>query len=60
LLATGRTTGFRDVANNATLIRYRWDDVNGNNAVEDNEKRPLPPIPRLPVSPTLAYFGDEQ
>jgi hypothetical protein len=60
MLATGRTTGFRDVANNATLIRYRWDDVNGNNAVEDNEKRPLPPIPRLPVSPTLAYFGDEQ
>lgn len=60
MLATGRTTGFLDVANNSTMIRYRWDDVNGNGLVEDNEKRAMPPLPRLPVSPTLAYFGDEQ
>jgi hypothetical protein len=44
-LATGRVGGFEDTPQNP-YIRM------------DNFGRPLPPMPRLPVSPTLAYFGE--
>lgn len=44
LLAAGRPLGFQN-NNNA----YARVDDNGN---------PLPPLPRLPVSPTLSYFGE--
>ncbi|MCA1947310.1 MAG: hypothetical protein LDL55_04240, partial [Armatimonadetes bacterium] len=42
-LATGRAGGFDP---NSPYVRY------------DEFGRPLPPMPRLPVSPTLAYFGE--
>lgn len=45
-LATGRPVGF-DSSN--TINDYLRRDANNN---------PLPPMPRLPVSPTLSYFGE--
>jgi hypothetical protein len=45
-LATGRTSGFDLPSNPSPYIRT------------DNFGRPLPPMPRLPVSPTLSYFGE--
>lgn len=52
-LATGRVDGYSNVytdQNDPTSPkRYiRFDEYD----------RPLPPMPRLPVSPTLAYFGE--
>lgn len=44
-LATARINGFDNSVSN-TAIR------------EDGYGRTLPPLPRLPVSPTLAYFGE--
>ena len=46
VLATGRSNGF--VIDNSPDTLIRVDDFG----------RPLPPMPRLPVSPTLAYFGE--
>lgn len=50
VLATGRIGGFTNVRSqandDATLIR------------QDAFGRALPPMPSLPVSPTLAYFGE--
>jgi hypothetical protein len=49
VLATGRLYGFSG-NNDASANPYvRVDDYG----------RPLPPMPRLPVSPTLAFFGEE-
>ena len=45
VLATGRPAGFVDSPGNPPL---RTDSMG----------RMLPPMPRLPVSPTLAYFGE--
>ena len=45
ILATGRTNGF-DTSSTNLDIR------------EDAYGRSLPPLPRLPVSPTLSYFGE--
>src|SRR5262249_38863644 len=45
VLATGRLNGFDTGATNL--------DVR-----EDRFGRTLPPLPRLPVSPSLAYFGE--
>lgn len=45
-LSTGRSTGFVTDNNTTTLLRT------------DSYGRPLPPMPRLPVSPVLAYFGE--
>ncbi len=45
-LATARTTGYLNLSDSSTLIR------------RDDFGRALPPLPRLPVSPTLAYFGE--
>jgi hypothetical protein len=49
-LATGRTQGFVNTTSptvdSQTLIRA------------DEFGRPLPPLPRLPVSPSLAFFGE--
>lgn len=44
-LATARLGGFEDTPANPYLRT-------------DGAGRPLPPLPRLPVSPTLAYFGE--
>lgn len=46
ILATGRSNGFVIDNSQASLIRT------------DDYGRPLAPMPRLPVSPTLAYFGE--
>jgi len=43
MLATGRSGGF-----DPTSPYVRTDSIG----------RPLPPMPRLPVSPTLSYFGE--
>lgn len=43
-LATARLNGF--------------DDTLANPYIRVDNGRPLPPLPRLPVSPTLAYFGE--
>ena len=56
VLASGRLDGFANPTASATTwpttyVRYDRDATTG-------EVRPLPPIPRLPVSPTLAYFGE--
>jgi hypothetical protein len=45
MLATGRVSGFADSPANP-YVRV------------DQYGRPLPPMPRLPVSPTLSYFGE--
>lgn len=50
VLATGRQSGF---ANSSDV-----DDPNSPTIRADEYGRPLPPLPRLPVSPTLAYFGE--
>jgi hypothetical protein len=59
-LATGRNEGFVGVAGPAvdinTMIRYQGVDVNGDGS--NDVFYALPPLPRLPVSPTLAYFGE--
>ncbi len=47
-LSTGRTMGFDLPAGSDTSKYIRRDD----------RGRPLPPMPRLPVSPTLSYFGE--
>lgn len=47
-LSTGRTVGF-DLPAGSNTSRYIRRDSYG---------RPLPPMPRLPVSPTLSYFGE--
>jgi len=51
MLATGRVAGFAATNDPASADKYVRVDQYG---------RPLPPMPRLPVSPTLAYYGDEQ
>jgi hypothetical protein len=51
-LATDRTLGFNLTAPNTEFIRSRVDELGRVQA--------MPPIPRMPVSPTLAYFGDER
>lgn len=48
VLATGRQNGYVSTANEASSPVLRTDEYG----------RPLPPLPRLPVSPTLAYFGE--
>jgi hypothetical protein len=50
VLATGRLNGFAN-SNNP-------DDPNSPILRVDSNMRPLPPLPRLPVSPTLAFFGE--
>ncbi|HWD37406.1 MAG TPA: hypothetical protein VG944_01035 [Fimbriimonas sp.] len=47
-LATGRTNGFSGTNSPNDLIRF------------DAYERALPPMPRLPVSPVLTYFGEVQ
>ena len=47
-LSTGRTSGFDLPVGSDTSKYIRRDDFG----------RPLPPMPRLPVSPTLSYFGE--
>jgi hypothetical protein len=47
-LSTGRTSGF-DLPVGSDTSKYLRRDAYG---------RPLPPMPRLPVSPTLSYFGE--
>ena len=49
ILGTGRVQGFAP-SNNPLTDPYLRTDVYG---------RPLPPMPRLPVSPALAYFGEQ-
>lgn len=59
-LATGRNGGFvgslAATTNRDTLIRTHGIDVDGDGAPDIYEA--LPPLPRLPVSSTLAYFGE--
>ena len=47
-LGTGRTSGYDVPVGSNTSQYIRRDDYG----------RPLPPMPRLPVSPTLSYFGE--
>jgi hypothetical protein len=59
-LATGRNAGFVSAAGPAvnlnTLIRIQGVDVDGDGV--NDVFYALPPLPRLPVSPSLAYFGE--
>ena len=52
-LATARSSGFVTDNSTNTLIRTDVVTVSGSTYI-----RPLPPMPRLPVSPVLAYFGE--
>lgn len=52
VFATGRTTGFRDVPDSYV----RFERVNPSPGVFIDYA--LAPMPRLPVSPTLAYYGE--
>lgn len=55
MLATGRTTGYD---NTARFVRF--NRVTPNLATPAfTVDYPLPPMPRLPVSPSLAYFGEK-
>ena len=64
VLATGRRFGFVDPSSvpnlndPGTYVRTAWIDYNFDGVQQANELVPLPPLPRLPVSPTLAYFGE--
>lgn len=68
VLATGRRAGFVDptspdatfggLNDPATFVRSKWIDYNLDGVMQATEVAPLPPLPRLPVSPTLAYFGE--
>ena len=56
MMITGRSTGYRDVPDSFVRFnRIQPDPVNNPAFTVDY---PLPPMPRLPVSPTLAYFGE--
>lgn len=59
-LATDRNIGFVGAAGPVvdfnTMIRYKGVDLNGDGT--NDVFYALPPLPRLPVSPTLAYFGE--
>lgn len=52
VFATGRITGFQDVPDSYV----RFERVNPSPGVFLDYA--LPPMPRLPVSPTLAYYGE--
>ncbi|HTQ10891.1 MAG TPA: pilus assembly PilX N-terminal domain-containing protein [Fimbriimonadaceae bacterium] len=58
-LATGRSGGFVASAgptiDPSSMIRYQAIDVTGSGGYVYYA---LPPIPRLPASPTIAYFGE--
>jgi len=58
VLATGRTAGFVTDDNPLTLVRSAWQDYDQDGVEDPGERVSLPPMPRLPVSPTLAYFGE--
>ncbi len=56
MLATGRTSGYRDLPDSyVRYLRLQPDPVN-NPAFQVDY--PLAPMPRLPVSPTLIYYGE--
>lgn len=56
MMITGRSTGYRDVPDSFVRFnRIQPDPVNNPGFTVDY---PLPPMPRLPVSPTLAYYGE--
>jgi hypothetical protein len=46
VLGSGRTDGFANLSTDSRILRT------------DSAGRVLPPLPRLPVSPAFAYFGD--
>jgi len=46
VLGSGRSNGFATIENDRLILR------------NDTSGRPLPPLPRLPVSPSLSYFGE--
>lgn len=46
VLGSGRANGFATLEDGSRLLRI------------DQSGRPLPPLPRLPVSPSLSYFGE--
>lgn len=54
-LITGRTAGYSATQSYVRFNRVQPDPVNNPAFTVDY---PLPPMPRLPVSPTLAYFGE--
>lgn len=56
VLSTGRTTGFVDAAGSYVRTKTIVPDPVGNPTFA--LEFPMPPMPRLPVSPTLAYFGE--
>jgi len=56
MLATGRTSGYRDLPDSyVRYLRLQPDPVNAPGFTVDY---PMPPMPRLPVSPTLIYYGE--
>ncbi len=56
MLATGRTSGYRDLPDSfVRYLRLTPDPINSPAFTVDY---PLPPMPRLPVSPTLIYYGE--
>jgi hypothetical protein len=57
-LATGKALGFAATNDPTAYVRYDWIDFNNDGIRETGELIPLPPLPRMPVSPSLAYFGD--
>ena len=57
-LATAKLRGFAATNDVSAYVRTEWIDYNKDGVRQAGELRPLPPLPRLPVSPTLAYFGE--
>ena len=46
VLGSGRSQGFVNLTDDRGIVR------------RDDYGRPLPAVPRLPVSPALSYFGE--
>jgi hypothetical protein len=57
-LATGKALGFAATNDPTGYVRNDWIDFNNDGIRQAGELIPLPPLPRMPVSPSLAFFGD--
>jgi hypothetical protein len=56
VLSTATVGGFS--APMDQVVRTHWVDFDNDDVIDPGEEYVLPPLPRLPVSPKLSYFGE--